>query len=125
MKKIYKPLIMLMSMSLFLLGSCGSTNNGGKNEGSSDKPTDETPYNPPIDDNPGKEDDEGGEENKPTVKEGTILYRSYQLAENVEKIPSAQEVYGVSDSQSNVKKIREINVSDETNPSDEVLEVPA
>ena len=125
MKKIYKPLIMLMSMSLFLLGSCGSTNNGGKNEDSSDKPTDETPYNPPIDDNPGKEDDEGGEDNKPTVKEGTILYRSYQLAENVEKIPSAQEVYGVSDSQSNVKKIREINVSDETNPSDEVLEVPA
>ena len=58
------------------------------------------------------------------AKEGTALYRSYQLANNVEKLPNTADIYG----RDNAKRsglMRKNAVSDETNPNDDVTKYPA
>ena len=81
---------LLIVMSTFLLGACGSNNGGG-----------------------GKK-----------AKEGTALYRSYQLANNVEKLPNTTYIYG-RDNAKRSGPMRKNAVSDETNPNDDVIRNPA
>ena len=91
MKKTHRVFGLLVVMSTFLLGACGSNNSGG-----------------------------GGKK----AKEGTALYRSYQLANNVEKLPNTTDIYG----RNNAKRsgpMRKNAVTDETNPNDDVTRNPA
>lgn len=90
MKNTHRVFGLLVVMSTFLLGACGSNNSGG------------------------------GEK----AKEGTALYRSYQLANNVEKLPNTTDIYG-SDNAKRSGPMRKNAVSDETNPSDDVTKYPA
>jgi|GEM_PF-3781899 len=89
MKNTHRVFGLLVVMSTFLLGACGSNNSGG-----------------------GK------------AKQGTALYRSYQLANNVEKLPNTTDIYG----RGNAKRsgpTRKNAVRDETNPDDDVTRNPA
>lgn len=65
----------------------------------------------------------GNNNNSP--KEGTILYRSYQLANNVEKLPSTKDIYGGSNTDNSSKKLKKNAVRDETDPSEDVTRFPA
>ena len=65
---------------------------------------------------------DGGGENK--AKEGTALYRSYQLANNVEKLPNTTEIYGKGNAKRS-EQMRKNAVNDETNPSESVTRHPA
>ena len=58
------------------------------------------------------------------AKEGTVLYRSYQLANNVEKLPNTTDIYG-KDNAKRSGPMRKNAVSDETNPNDDVTKYPA
>ena len=60
-----------------------------------------------------------------TPKEGTALYRSYQLADNVEKIPTTKDIYGNNNGGVRNIAVKKNAVRDETDPSEDVIRFPA
>ena len=63
--------------------------------------------------------------NKNKPKEGTVLYRSYQLANNIENLPSTKDIYDNPVDESHLMELKRGAIRDETYPSDDVNRSPA
>ena len=61
--------------------------------------------------------------NKPI--EGTVLYRSYQLADNIENLPSTKDIYDNPVDESRLMDLKRGAIRDETYPIDDVNRFPA